>query len=459
MEENLFEANLRIQRDYFARGATRPLEYRLELLEKLRQALLRNEANIFEALRLDLGKSAFESYATELGMVLEELKLFQRKLKKWARPQRAAIAMSNLPASGQIVAEPYGHVLIFSAWNYPLQLALNPMIAAVAAGNCVMLKLSEVSPATAELLHRLIGEVFPPEFVQVCQGGPAVGEALLRKKFDLIFFTGSSQLGHLVYRAAAVNMTPVVLELGGKTPCIVDADADLKVSARRIAWGKFLNAGQTCVAPDYLLLNRKIKNEFLALLAAQVKTFFGDDPQQSPDYPRVVNERHFDRLTALLNGGGTPFIGGQTDREKRYIAPTILTGTSAEAAIMQEEIFGPLLPVIEIDSLDEAIEFINRREKPLALYYFSSNRRKWQELVDRTSSGGVAINETITHFANPSMPFGGIGNSGIGAYHGRHSFTVFSHLKPVMTKPFFPDLPLRYPPYGKRLSLLRWLIG
>ena len=299
MEDNLFEAVLRIQREYFASGVTRPLAYRLEMLEKLRVALEKNESAIFQALRSDLGKSEFESYLSELGMVYEELKLFRRKLGKWVKGERAPIASANWPASGRIVPEPYGHVLIFSAWNYPLQLALNPLIGAIAAGNCVLLKLSEGAPATAALLEKIIAGTLPSELVTVAADGPAVGEALLQKKFDMIFFTGNTRVGTLVYQAAAKNLTPVVLELGGKSPCIVDADADLAVTARRLVWGKFLNAGQTCVAPDYLLVQKDVKQPLLDLLVARIKECFGEDPKQSPDYPRIINQRHCDRLAGI----------------------------------------------------------------------------------------------------------------------------------------------------------------
>jgi len=459
MEYNLFGEVLRVQREYFIRGKTRPVEFRLEMLEKLHRTLQAHESDIFRALEQDLGKSPFESYMSELGMVYEELKLFRRKLKQWAAGKRVPVAMGNWPASGRIIPEPYGHVLIFSAWNYPLQLALNPVIGAVAAGNCVLLKPSEASPATSALLEKIITEAWPSELVSVVVGGPAVGEALLAQKFDLIFFTGSTKVGQEVYQAAARTLTPVVLELGGKSPCLVDADADLAVTARRIVWGKFLNAGQTCVAPDYLLVHQKVKDALLALLAKEIKQFFGEDPKTNPEYPRIINQRHCDRLAGLLAGGGKAYCGGVVDREARYVAPTLLAEVHPDAQIMHEEIFGPILPVLEFGRLEEAISFVNKREKPLALYYFGRDKAKAERVVQETSSGGMAINETITHLANPAMPFGGVGASGIGAYHGYHSFTAFSHLKPVMSKPTWPDLPLRYPPFGKGLGMLRWLLG
>jgi len=458
MNESSLQELLGTQREYYRSGATRSVTFRLEMLDRLHRTLRRREAELFEALRRDLGKSPFESYLSEVGMTYEELKLFRKKLAGWMAAKRAAIAMANWPARGRILPEPYGQTLIFSAWNYPLQLALNPLIGALGAGNCAILKPSELAPATAEVLASVIREALPPELVSVVSGGPETGEMLLRQPFDFIFFTGSPRLGKIIYRAAAEHLTPVVLELGGKSPCLVAADADLDIAARRIVWGKFLNAGQTCVAPDYVLVDRRAEAPLLEQLRERIGRFFGSDPGQSPDYPRIISDRHFDRLLGLLNGGRI-YCGGRSDRAQRYLEPTVLTDVDPESPVMQEEIFGPILPVLSVDGLEAAIEFVNRREKPLALYYFSRDRRSWQTVADRTSSGSLAINDTVAHLANPAMPFGGVGNSGIGAYHGASSFAAFSHFKPVMSKPTFPDLPLRYPPYRGHLRFLRWFLG
>ncbi|MDD3117858.1 MAG: aldehyde dehydrogenase [Victivallales bacterium] len=448
---------LQRQQEYFHRGTTRSAAFRLERLNALHDAIRRREPMLMDALRRDLGKSAGEALLSEIGMVYEELKLFRRRLNRWMKPRRAAIAPANWPAAGSIYPEPYGSVLIFSAWNYPFNLALIPLIGAIAAGNCVILKPSELAPATAAAVASLIREVFVPEHVAVCEGGPETGEELLRERFDLVFFTGSSATGRRVYSRAAEQLTPVILELGGKSPCIVDEDAMVWLASRRICWGKFLNAGQTCVAPDYLLLHRDVKKRFLETMQNSLLRQFGPDPKTSPDYPRIINERHFDRLAALLDSGKA-VIGGQTDREQKYIAPTVLDEVSPDSPVMTEEIFGPILPIIEFTHLEEALNFVNQREKPLALYYFSRSHQKQRQVIDATSSGGVCINETVVHLANPSLPFGGVGHSGIGSYHGEHSFRTFSHEKPVLFKPDLPDLPLRYPPYTKRkMRLLHWI--
>ncbi len=454
MDVTYSELLLRQQR-YHRSGVTLTAKYRLEALEELKKVVKRNEPEILAALQQDLGKSPFESYLSEVGMFYDEVNLMLRKLRSWMKPRRAAIAMGNLPASGKIYPEPYGAVLIFSAWNYPFGLAMSPLIGAIAAGNCVVLKPSELSPATARIISRIINELFLPEYIAVCEGGPEIGESLLRERFDLVFFTGSTAVGKKVYQLAAANLTPVVLELGGKSPCIVDSDAAVELAAKRICWGKFLNAGQTCVAPDYLLVHQKIKDRFVQALLRCIRESFGENPRESRDFPRIVNERHFDRLTALLNEGNI-LCGGETDRAHKYIAPTVIDNITPECRIMTEEIFGPILPLVEFEDFDAALDFVNSREKPLALYYFSKSKQKQQIIVERTSSGGVCINETIVHLANPSMPFGGVGSSGIGAYHGEHSFRTFSHHKPVMRKPNLPDMPLRYPPYHDwKMKLLR----
>ncbi|MDD5727274.1 MAG: aldehyde dehydrogenase [Victivallales bacterium] len=450
------EAVLRQQKIFFQSGATRGLKFRRDALTRLFDKIREKRAEIHAALYSDLRKSEFEAFETETSGVLEEILHIRRRLKKWARPRRVPVHLNNLPAKGRIYAEPYGSVLIFSAWNYPFQLAVSPLTAALAAGNCAVLKPAAQAPATAEAIRKLIGDCFEPEHVAVIPGGGDAAAHLLRQRFDYIFYTGGLQAGRRVMLAAAEHLTPVTLELGGKSPCIVAADADPDVTAKRLVWGKFLNAGQTCVAPDYLLVQDKIKAPLLEKIQTVIKRFYGEDPQTSPDYPRIVNDGHFDRLTGLLANQDI-FCGGRCDRGDLYIEPTVLSETDAESEIMSEEIFGPILPVITWKKFDEVIEFITARPKPLAMYYFSESRGDLDRLLNRTSAGGVAVNDTVTHFINPSMPFGGVGESGMGAYHGKYGFDTFSHFKPVMIKSTLIDVPVRYPPFAGKLKLLRRL--
>ncbi|MFA6717281.1 MAG: aldehyde dehydrogenase, partial [Victivallaceae bacterium] len=429
---------------------------RREALNRLFNKIKEMRNDIHTALYSDLRKSEFEAIETETSGILEEIIYIRKRLKKWAKPRRVPVHVNNLPAKGRIYPEPYGSVLIFSAWNYPFQLALSPLIAALAAGNCAFLKPASQAPATAAVIKKLLDSCFDEEYVATIIDEDEKTEILLQNKFDYIFYTGGPGFGRKVMKAAAENLTPVTLELGGKSPCIVTEDADPKISARRIVWGKFLNAGQTCVAPDYLLVHEKIKPALLAEMRETIKEFYGPDPRQSPDYPRIINTRHFDRLSALMEDQKI-FCGGATNREDLYISPTILDETSPESDIMQQEIFGPILPVISWTDFEEVIDFINARPKPLAMYYFSRSKRELDNLIKRTSAGGVAVNDTITHFINASMPFGGVGESGIGAYHGKYGFDTFSHFKPVMVKSTLIDIPVRYPPFAKKLNLLRKL--
>lgn len=447
------------QREFFRSGATRGIDFRRDALKRLLETVIREQDVIHRALYSDLRKSEFEAFASETSAVIGELKLFIRKIKSWSTPKRARIAMVNQLASGRIWPEPYGCSLIFSAWNYPYQLALLPLIGAVAAGNCVILKPSELASATAKVITDIIASAFSPEHVAVVCGDAEIAGQLLSEKFDKIFFTGSPEIGRCVMRAASEHLTPVTLELGGKSPCIVDCDAKIGVAAKRIVWGKFLNAGQTCVAPDYLMVHERVKAELLTAMAACLKEFFGDNPALSPDYPRIINERHFERIAGLMHSSGKMICGGTASREDRFIAPTIIDKVDPESPLMREEIFGPLLPVLEFSDLSEAIEFINNRPKPLALYYFSENAAARKRIIEEVSAGGVCINETVTHLTNDSMPFGGVGESGMGAYHGKFTFDEFTHYKPVMTKATWLDLPLRYPPFRDKIKYLKRLLG
>jgi acyl-CoA reductase-like NAD-dependent aldehyde dehydrogenase len=349
-------------------------------------------------------------------------------------------------------------VLIISPWNYPFGLALSPLVGAIAAGNCAVIKPSELSPATSAVIADLLNRHFPPELIQVVEGDAAVSQALLRERFDHIFFTGGTRIGQIVMKAAAKHLTPVTLELGGKTPCIVDRDIDLTETAKRIAWGKFLNAGQTCVAPDYLLVQETIQQPLLQALQQAIEDFYGTNPAASPDYGRIINQRQFERLVGLLNSGDIHY-GGAFDPDSRYLAPTLMTNLSPEAPVMAEEIFGPILPILTYSSLEEAITLVNERPKPLALYLFSKNPQKQAQVLETTSSGGVCINDTIMHLGVTDLPFGGVGPSGMGRYHGKASFDTFSHFKSVLKRPFWLESGLRYPPYSEKLTWVKRLLG
>ena len=443
------------QRSFFGTGATKDLNFRLNQLQKLRQAIKDYEAEIVKAVVADLHKSDYEAFLTEIS-VLKELQYAMKHLRAWAKPKSVPVASMQLPARAKIYPEPLGIVLIIAPWNYPFYLVIAPLIAAIAAGNCAILKPSELAPQTSRVIAELIQKTFDPAYVALVEGGVEVSQALLEEKFDHIFFTGGTAVGKVVMAAAAKHLTPVTLELGGKSPCIVDAEVDLDVAARRITWGKFINAGQTCIAPDYLLVDRRIKSPLLERMQAQIQQFYGDDPTQSPDYPRLINPRHFNRVASLIDANKV-IVGGATNPDDHYIAPTIMAA-NWDDPVMQEEIFGPVLPVLEYDDVKEAIEQINRRPKPLALYVFSKNKQLQERVLQETSSGGVCINDTIMHIASSSLPFGGVGESGIGAYHGKAGFDTFSHYKSVLFKPFWMDLAVRYAPYKGKLELARKMI-
>ena len=442
------------QRSFFKTGQTKNIEFRIHNLKKLREAIKENEDAILAGLKNDLSKSKYEGYLTEIGIVLDEIRYALKRIKSWARPKRVRTPFVHFPASSHVYPEPYGVALIISPWNYPFQLAMAPVIGSIAAGNCCILKPSEFAPHTAAVISDMLSTHFKPEYMAAIEGDAAVSQSLLGRAFDKIFFTGSVAVGKQVMAAAAEHLTPVTLELGGKSPCIVDNEVDLHRTARRIVSGKFINAGQTCIAPDYLMVHADIKSELLKKINMELEKFFGQNPQQSPDFGRIINDRHLQRLEKLLLAGNI-ITGGRIDRQDRYIAPTIIEDVSWEDPIMQEEIFGPILPVLTFQDLSEVVVQINARPKPLALYIFSLNRSNCDRLNTEISFGGGCINDTLLHAANPYLPFGGVGNSGIGSYHGRASFDAFSHHKSVLKKSFRLDMPLRYPPYGNKLKWIK----
>ena len=445
------------QKEYFQSGATLPLEFRLVQLRSLYRGIKRFEPQILEALRSDLGKSAEESYMSEIGMCLTEIRHTARHLREWSRPQRVPTPLMHFPGSSRIVREPRGVCLIIAPWNYPFLLAVGPMISAIAAGNCVTLKPSEYAPATAAVLEKMLDVCFEERFCRTVTGGAEVSAAETARPYDMIFFTGSTAVGRKVMAAAAQNLTPVVLELGGKSPCIVDETADLPVAAARIIWGKCLNSGQTCVAPDYVLVARSRKDALIQEMQKAICRFYGEDPCENSAYPRIVNERHFDRLAAMLPED--PAVGGRVDRESLKIEPTLIETTlNDQSPLMTEEIFGPLLPIVPYDNIHEALGYILSRPRPLALYLFSRNRKLQRRVVETIPFGGGCINDTISHITTPYLPFGGTGDSGMGAYHGRCGYETFTHAKSILSKPFRPDLPVRYPPLTGKLDLLHKIL-
>jgi aldehyde dehydrogenase (NAD+) len=433
----------------FDRGVTRPIAWRERQLDALIRLLDEGEGRVLDALATDVGKPRMEGWATDLGVTASEIKVLRKNAAKWAKPRRASLPLTAMPGRARVQPEPLGTVLVIAPWNYPVQLLLEPLAAALAAGNAVVVKPSELAPATSSVLTDLIRHHLDGDAVQVVEGGPEVATELLEQRWDHIFFTGSTKVGQIVAEAAAKHLTPVTLELGGKSPAIVHRSANLEVAGRRIAWGKFLNAGQTCIAPDYVLVDESVQDELVEHIRTAVQDFYGEDPKASADYARIVNGRHFDRLSGLLDGGGQAAFGGTTDAEDRYIAPTVLVDTPTDAAIMQEEIFGPLLPVLSVASVADAIEMVNARAKPLALYVFAGDDDVVDDVLERTSSGGACVNHTLVHIMPPDLPFGGVGDSGHGRYHGRSGVDTFSNLKSVLRKPTFPDPALLYPPYTK----------
>lgn len=451
-------STLESQRDFFAGGKTRSYEFRKERLETLKDLLHTREKEIFEALQKDLRKCEFESFIGEVGITLDEINHTLKHLKGWMKTRKVSTPIALFPAKSYIHPEPFGNVLVLAPWNYPFQLAIAPLVGAIAAGNTAIVKPSELAPYTSAVIAKLLKEKFDPAHVAVIEGGIDVNTALLKERFDLIFFTGSPMVGKIVMRAAAEHLTPVVLELGGKSPCFVDHDADLALTAKRITWGKFLNAGQTCVAPDYLLAHKSIKSSLVEEMKKAMRNAYGEKPLESPDYPRIINERHFKRLIGLMQDQKV-LAGGDSSNESRYIAPTLIDADGWETPLMQEEIFGPILPILEFEDLDEAIAKVNARPKPLALYYFGNSSDRQAAVINKTSSGGACINDLISHLLNPNLPFGGVGESGMGSYHGKGSFDVFTHEKSVLRNYNFPDPPVRYAPYEGKIGLLRYFMG
>ncbi len=438
-------------RSHVASGVTRDLVWRRRQLARLEDLVRENGAAIAAALDEDLGKSPFEAHLTEVVPILTEIAEARRHLRAWTRPRRAAVPLHLRPGSAEARPEPYGVALILAPWNYPLQLTLVPLVSALAAGNGVIVKPSELAAATARLLERLVPRYLDPEAVAVVTGAAETAAALVALPVDCIFCTGSPAVGRKVMAAAAANLTPVTLELGGKCPVIVESTAPVRVAARRIVWGKFLNAGQTCVAPDYVLVDGRLEDAFLAACVEAIQAFFGPDPLASPDYSRIVSDAHVERLMGLL-GGGRVVCGGVADRARRRIAPTILRDVDPASAVMQEEIFGPILPVLPVASLAEAVASINARPPPLALYLFTESARVEREVLARTRSGGVCVNDVVVHLTVPGLPFGGLGASGMGSCHGQAGFAAFTHWRSVLRRGNRPDPALRYPPYGRLLK-------
>lgn len=445
------------QRDYYNSFATRDVKFRLKMLKKLKAAIIKNEKKICDALYEDLRKSSFESYETEIGIVLEEIGIHIKNLKKWSKPEKVSTPLAHFPSKSYIVPEPFGTVLVMAPWNYPFQLLMAPLVGAISAGNCVVLKPAHYSAKTSEIIAEMIEENFDEKYISVFLGGREVNQALLKENYDYIFFTGGAVLGKIVMQSAAENLTPLTLELGGKSPCVVDKTADLKTAAKRIVWGKYLNSGQTCVAPDYMLVHSSVKQELFKYMKQTVKEFFGEDPSKSPDFPRIITDRQFKRLKSLLKDGDIVY-GGDTIEKERFIAPTLLDNVSPDSPVMSDEIFGPILPVIEWSDESEMISFINNRPKPLAFYLFTGDMNFRDNVFSKVSFGGGCVNDTIVHLANPELPFGGVGFSGMGKYHAKASFDLFSNRRSVLQKSTLIDIPIRYAPYEGKMKYLKMFL-
>jgi len=446
-------------KNYFNSGATKSYEFRKQQLLLLQSTIKKYESEISEALHQDLGKSKAEAYTTETGMVLTEIRLMLKDLKKWMQPKSVATNLMNLPSTSKMYYDPLGVVFIISPWNYPFQLLFTPLVGAIAGGNCVVLKPSEYTPATTAITEKIIHEVFDTNYIRVVTGdGAVVVPQLMHEfRFDHVFFTGSIAVGKAVYQLAAKDLVPVTLELGGKSPCVIEADANLKVAANRIAIGKFLNAGQTCIAPDYLLIHASVKDQFLQFLKESIASFYTKEAVTSEDYGRIINAKRFDTLLSYLQQG-TIVYGGKYDKENLFIEPTILDNVNVNSTIMTEEIFGPVLPVFTFNTKAEAVELINKNSNPLSFYVFTSSIKKEEDWLQTIPFGGGCVNNTVYHFANDNLHFGGIGNSGIGSYHGKQSFYTFTHAKPVMKTPTWLDPAIKYPPFKNKLKWIKLLL-
>lgn len=439
------------QRDYFKNGETKDIYFRIAKLKMLRNSIKEHKEEILEALNIDLNKSKLEGYTTEIGVTLSDIDYAIKNIKKWSKKKRKKTSIINFPASSYTIRRPYGLTLIISPWNYPFNLALQPLVGAIAGGNCVVVKPSEFSPSTSKIISKIIGECFEPEYVAVLEGDKEVNQKLLKEKFDYIFFTGSPRVGQIVMEAASKHLTPVTLELGGKSPCIVFEDADIDVASRRIVWGKLINSGQTCIAPDYLLVHKDVKDELIRKMIRVIKEFYGKNPMYSEDYGKIINKDHFERLIGYLNNGKVLF-GGEYDEERLTINPTFIDNISLDDDIMKEEIFGPILPIVEFEEMKEVFSIIEENPTPLALYLFTRDKDVENTIVGEISFGGGCINDTIMHVSSHTMPFGGVGESGMGSYHGKRSFDTFTHEKSILKKSTLIDIPLRYPPYDDKLK-------
>lgn len=451
--ENIKEKQLIFFKDF----KTQDVKIRIQHLKKLKRVLEEREESLYEALYQDLKKPVFESFTSEFLMVQKELDLHIKNIKEWAAPKRVSGSLINFPSQDYILSEPYGTVLLISPWNYPFQLAMIPFIGAIAAGNTAVIKSSESAPHTAQIIEEIISEVFPPEWAIVIQGDMKVGAALLKTQWDYIFYTGSTAVGKIVAKAAAEFLTPTTLELGGKSPCIVDGTAPIQKTARRIVWGKFLNCGQTCIAPDYILVQKEYKKALVAAMIQEIEKAFGKNAKNSKDYGRIIHQKHFEKLEKDLDKQKLLF-GGEKDKDELYFGPTLVEEPAIDSSLLVDEIFGPILPVLSYTTESDIDSILTKLKNPLAFYLFSTNRRFINTMIQRYSFGGGVINDAIIHFTNDKLPFGGIGNSGMGAYHGKHSFEVFTHAKPVVKRSFWFDLPQRYAPYPKSLKALKFLL-
>ncbi|MDG1920732.1 MAG: aldehyde dehydrogenase [Flavobacteriaceae bacterium] len=439
---------------FFKAHKKQSLKVRIDHLKKLKKVLNEKEQDIFNALDRDLKKPVFESFTSELLMVQKEIDAFIKNLKEWGAPKRVSGSLLNFPSQDFLLSEPYGTVLMISPWNYPFQLTMVPLVGAVGAGNTVVLKPSESAPHTSKVLIDILSAVFPNDWVSVVEGDAQVAQALLKERWDYIFYTGSTQVGKIVAKAAAEHLTPVTLELGGKSPCVVDGTAPLQKTARRIVWGKFLNCGQTCIAPDYVLVKSEYKDALIQALIEEIEKAFGDDAQNSKDYGRIIHEKHFKKLEADLKNQKTIY-GGKTVAKELFFGPTLVDQPAMDSSLIQDEIFGPILPILSYDTLEDIDEVLTELKNPLAFYVFSQNKKFINTLIQNYPFGGSVVNDVLVHFTNPKLPFGGIGNSGVGAYHGKYSFDLMSHTKPVVKRSFWLDLPQRYAPYPKSISLLK----
>ncbi len=453
---NIIEQKFYDSKAFFNTQQTKDISFRKEQLKKLSKAIKSYETDILEALYTDLGKNKVEAYATEIGITLKSIKNARKELKNWTKTKNVDTPLYLFPTKSYIKKEPYGTVLIIAPFNYPFQLVFEPLIGAIAAGNTAIIKPSELTPNVARVIKRLINETFDANYIEVIEGGIEETQTLIHLPFDYVFFTGSENVGKIVYQAASENLVPVTLEMGGKSPVIVDETANIKVASERICFGKFTNAGQTCVAPDYILVHESVKDDLITALSKTLREFYGQNIQQSPDYGRIVNLKHYHRLTSLLNSAQMNIVfGGHSDEDERYIEPTLLDHVTNDSAIMQEEIFGPILPILTYQSLDEAIAFIHQRPKPLSLYLFSEDENATQRVINELSFGGGAINDTLMHLANPKLPFGGVGASGMGRYHGKYSFDTFTHEKSYIFKSTRLESGVHLPPYKGKFKYIK----